>query len=768
MESASLNASAGNNNFKTNYNTNGYNVWNNANRGGYSSNKPRLFCEYCKKPRHDKDKCFKLHGYPQNSKYPSYGNNDKGKRVASNVFRTPNEGPNVSEIEWRPHEQGRIMQHLTQEQYGQLLNILEKLQTENTGEDPGDRGDMNLIGGAVNFAGTVACSSSIKNSNQLRECSKLDVDSWILDSGATNHMAYNKTLLCNIKTLVYPYLVSLSNGYKVKVTLIGDVILSPKFIIRKGPSLKRSPEIDEAKDNLYFHYSNSCKSKSVLPSTLDTTVSSHSSHTAPCASTTTYTHNRNKVHSVPNASASEKYNVDILWHNRLGYVPFVKMRGISVIPTTFAQKQPFFCLVCPMAKQSRSPFPQNDYSRSTWTHLLTCKSNALHIIKAFVAMVKNQFQTTIKTVRTDNENHVPTDSSSNDSIASPTASPHSHNMVSPALVSGDYDTGSDQDTIEPSILLPQLQNQNSPHNTTSLSDSNQSTPAPSPENIRPPRVYKLPTYLKDYMYTLPNQPVNTSPHDEQSTSSLSFNTFIPDMQPIDFRALATDSKHLIKNMSLGCELVSYEEAAAIPAWQATMTQEFEALANESVERFKARLVVKGYIQQAGVDYTETFSPVVKMTTMRTLIGIAIKKGWEMFQLDVNNAFLHGDLYEEVYMEVPPGLLVEQSGIVCKLNKSLYGLKIKDLARLHYFLGLEILYKGDGVVIPQRKFTQDLLKEFDCIGCSTVTSPLDPTVKLKAGEGILLPDPSHYRKLIGKLNFLIGTRPDIAYSVQHLS
>ncbi|XP_019261620.1 PREDICTED: uncharacterized protein LOC109239504 [Nicotiana attenuata] len=94
-------------------------------------------------------------------------------------------------------------------------------------------------------------------------------------------------------------------------------------------------------------------------------------------------------------------------------------------------------------------------------------------------------------------------------------------------------------------------------------------------------------------------------------------------------------------------------------------------------------------------------------------------------------------------------------------------RIKDLGRLHYFLGLDIHYKGDGVVITQKKFTQ-VLKEFDCIGCSVVTSPLDPTVKVKAGEGIPLSDPGHCRKLVGKFNFLIGTRPDIAYSVQHLS
>ena len=99
------------------------------------------------------------------------------------------------------------------------------------------------------------------------------------------------------------------------------------------------------------------------------------------------------------------------------------------------------------------------------------------------------------------------------------------------------------------------------------------------------------------------------------------------------------------------------------------------LSDGKIERYKARLVAKGYNHTYGIDYGETFAPVAKMNTIRILIALAVQHDWTLQQYDVKNAFLHGDLEEEISMKIPPRYsAIYNISQVCRLKKAIYGLK----------------------------------------------------------------------------------------------
>nr|CAE05450.3 OSJNBa0073E02.10 [Oryza sativa Japonica Group] len=148
----------------------------------------------------------------------------------------------------------------------------------------------------------------------------------------------------------------------------------------------------------------------------------------------------------------------------------------------------------------------------------------------------------------------------------------------------------------------------------------------------------------------------------------------------------------------------------------------------------ARLVAKGFKQRYGIDYEDTFSPVVKISTIRLVLSLAVSKGWSIRQLDVKNAFLHGILEEEVYMKQPPGkgdvviyflVYVDDIIVVSSSDQAIPALlkdlnaefALKDLGNLHYFLCIEVTPSSEGsLVLSQRKYATELISRAGLRNC----------------------------------------------------
>ncbi|KAJ9554960.1 hypothetical protein OSB04_009574 [Centaurea solstitialis] len=258
--------------------------------------------------------------------------------------------------------------------------------------------------------------------------------------------------------------------------------------------------------------------------------------------------------------------------------------------------------------------------------------------------------------------------------------------------------------IDPPSPSPSPTNDTVPSNAIpdpSPNPTSSSNPPAIPAQVRrSTRSSVPPLKLKDYVCSLvyADQSSHLMPNPSKGTC-------YPLSHYLSYHRYTTANQTFVANLHTEIEPTSYSEAANNPKWQMAMQSELRALeengtwsltplpigkvpigcrwvfkikrnSDGSIERYKARLVAKGFTQLEGVDFHETFSPTAKIISVRCLLAIAAARGWSMHQLDVNNAFLHGTLDEEIYMSLPPGLRRqgESQQLVCRLHKSLYGLK----------------------------------------------------------------------------------------------
>ncbi|RVW15111.1 Retrovirus-related Pol polyprotein from transposon TNT 1-94 [Vitis vinifera] len=238
---------------------------------------------------------------------------------------------------------------------------------------------------------------------------------------------------------------------------------------------------------------------------------------------------------------------------------------------------------------------------------------------------------------------------------------------------------------------------------------------------------------------------------------------------------------------------STHEVLSHPGWRQAMVDEMVALHSNDTWDLVVLPSGKSTVGCRWV-YAVKVGPDGQIASVRLLLSMATMCSWPLYQLDIKNAFLHGDLAEEVYMEQPLGFVAQgESGLVCRLRRSLYGLKqsprawfdrfsfvVQEFGMLrstadhsvfyhHNSLGqciYLVVYVDDIVITGSDQ--DDILEETGMLDCKPVDTPMDPNVKLLPGQGEPLGDPGRYRRLVGKLNYLTITRLYISFPVSVVS
>eukprot|EP00253_Pinus_taeda_P019134 PITA_19134 len=231
-------------------------------------------------------------------------------------------------------------------------------------------------------------------------------------------------------------------------------------------------------------------------------------------------------------------------------------------------------------------------------------------------------------------------------------------------------------------------------------------------------------------------------------------------QPSSYRRQRRSPDRYIGYMALVGECVatkpsSFEEVVQQPIWVDAMVEEYDSMMRNSVwdvarrpgdksmvtsqwlykvkqvvdgsiEKYKVRFVACGFSQVEGIDYDDTFAPVARYSSIRSILALSAQMGWQIHQMDVKTTFLNGEIQEEVYIEKPKGFETfdcdDQLIKSCKVDLA-REFDMKDTGIMHYFLGMEVSQRDGEVFVSQGKYANEILRCFHMEMCKPMETPL---------------------------------------------
>ncbi|KAJ7969147.1 Retrovirus-related Pol polyprotein from transposon TNT 1-94 [Quillaja saponaria] len=735
------------------------------------SDKDDLQCDYCGKTRHTRDTCWKLHGRPTRGRGGRFVGPPRSRAYVSDTVES---SPSTESSALNPEE----MQH--------LRRLMAKLD---------------------GCPSTSAASSHHASSHHaLGTHSTTDSEPWIIDSGASDHMTGTSR-----NFLLISLVLELGTGRTIGYGKEQDGL----YLLEYGPSiLANTVDTVASSQSLQSSASITSQQHCVDTSAQNGTAERKNRHLLEVARSLMFTMNVPKAYW-GDAVLSAAYLInrmslrtldfntplDVLQGNCSFVVPpkvfgcvcFVHEHGKNIskldhralkcifigysatqkgykcyhpptrktyvsMDVTFHESNPYFSTT-PFQGESNSEEEVSYGSKGEWLPELLIEDK----MKEKEDEAK-QDESILEEVR---NNEIHTRLAKPDLLKySRRCRQHGKIAIEPALPSQEFSPDPASMPVHPCKSPDAIPSSNTPHDSPVIDDTN------------------LPIAIRKAVRTCTHHPISNH---------------------VSYKSLSPSYRAFVSTLSSVSIPQDWEEALADPKWEDAMVEEMKALskndtwelaslphgkravgckwvftikrkADGTIERYKARLVARGFTQTYGVDYQETFAPVAKMNSIRVLISCAANLGWDLQQLDVKNAFLHGDLAEEVYMEIPLGFSCQKTeGKVCDNPAEVSKLKshlakkfeIKDLGKLCYFLGIEVAHSDRGIFLSQRQYVLDLLEETGMLGCRPATTPIETNHKLQSGDGEYV-DRERYQRLVGRLIYLSHTRPDIAYAVSVVS